>query len=347
MRIWIDHSNSPHPLLFSPVARSLEEAGHTILVTARDNAQTVELASQRWPDVTVIGGLSPKGRKAKARAMARRVLDLRRWAKSQRPDLALSHNSYGQLVAARTLNIPSVTAMDFEHQPANHLAFRLARTVLLPIALQPLNLHQQGATKAKTHFYPGLKEELYLADFSPDPTVLERLGVERSADHPLVVARPAPDRALYHSFENPLFVECLKVALRNPKATAVVLPRNNEQREALAALDLPRCVVPNHAVDSRTLMSQADLMIGAGGTMTREAALMGAPTVSLFAGRRPAVDRWLEEQGQMRIIERIEDLPEVTSQTHVDRFEHLRRRGEMLVSHFCHAVSGAPVQASS
>jgi len=38
----------------------------------------------------------------------------------------LSHNSYSQIVAARLLRIPVVTAMDFEHQPANHLAFRLA-----------------------------------------------------------------------------------------------------------------------------------------------------------------------------------------------------------------------------
>ena len=73
MRIWIDLSNSPHPLLFKPVARELEALGHSVAVTARDNAQTVELARERWPDVTVIGGPSPKGRKAKAQAKAQAV----------------------------------------------------------------------------------------------------------------------------------------------------------------------------------------------------------------------------------------------------------------------------------
>src|SRR5262245_30198900 len=136
MRIWIDLSNSPHPLLFKPIARRLEGLGHSVHITARDNAQTVELARERWPEVAVIGGPSPKGRKAKAQQIARRVNDLRRWAKDVKPDVALSHNSYAQIVAARTLRIPVVTAMDFEHQPANHLAFRLARKVLLPAALE-------------------------------------------------------------------------------------------------------------------------------------------------------------------------------------------------------------------
>jgi uncharacterized protein len=340
MRIWIDLSNSPHPLLFVPVARRLERRGHSVLVTARDNAQTVELARERWPGVDVIGGSSPKGRAAKARTMVQRVLGLRSWAREHAPDIALSHNSYGQIVAARTLGVPVVTAMDFEHQPANHLAFRLARTVLLPAALARTTVRRQGATSGKTNFYPGLKEEIYLADFQPDTALLERLGVGPGNGRTLVVARPAPDLALYHSFENPLFLECVKTVLRDPQATVVVLPRHGEQRRALSELNLERCIVPASALDSRTLMSQADLMIGAGGTMTREAALMGVPTVSLFAGQRPAVDTWLEANGFMRVLRSVDDLPAVTPQVRADRLATLRARGDRLVEHFCDAVTG-------
>ncbi len=339
MRIWIDLSNSPHPLLFGPVAHRLEAAGHSVHITARDNAQTIELARERWADFTVIGGKSPKGRPAKARAIYQRVADLRRWAATTRPDVALSHNSYAQIVAARTLRIPAVTAMDFEHQPANHLAFRLARTVLLPQALDQLGLHRQGATAAKTRFYPGLKEEVYLGDFEPDATLRHQLAI--TPDRKLVVARPAPDQAVYHSFENPLFVECVQAVLRDPQVTVVVLPRRPEQGQAIAALGLERCIVAERALDSRSLMSQAELMIGAGGTMTREAALMGVPTVSLFAGHRPAVDTWLESNGFMSIITDVRDLPALESRPHEDRLEALRRRGDMLVGHFCDAVEAA------
>ena len=37
--------------------------------------------------------------------------------------------------------------------------------------------------------------------------------------------------------------------------------------------------------------------------MTREAALMGVPTYSLFAGEQPAVDRELERQGLLRCLQ--------------------------------------------
>jgi predicted glycosyltransferase len=341
MRIWIDLSNSPHPLLFKPIATRLEALGHTVAVTARDNAQTVELARERWPEVAVIGGPSPKGRRAKAQAIAKRVAELRRWAREIEPHVALSHNSYSQIVAARLGRIPVVTAMDFEHQPANHLAFRLARRVLLPSALERFDLRRQGASARKTTYYPGLKEELYLADFEPDEGLLERLGIDLGSDGTLVVARPAPDQALYHSFENPIFLQCVEQVLRDPRTTVVVLPRHAGQREALAELALERCVVPERAVDSRSLMSQADLMIGAGGTMTREAALMGVPTLSLFAGRRPAVDDWLEDHGMMRTLRSVEDLPEVEPQPRADQMAELRERGTRLIEGFCDAVVAA------
>jgi predicted glycosyltransferase len=347
MRIWIDLSNSPHPLLFAPVARRLGEHGHAVVVTARDNAQTVELGRKRWPELTVIGGTSPKGRVAKARQMADRVSALARWAADAEPDVALSHNSYGQILAARRLAIPAVTAMDFEHQPANHLAFRLARLVLLPAALERSRVRRQGARNGKTRFYPGLKEELYLADFEPDADVLATVGLSPAPEELLVVARPEPDHAAYHSFQNPLFIECLRVVLRNPRVRVVVLPRRDDQRAALERLGLPRCVVAGRAVDSRSLLSQADLMIGAGGTMTREAALMGVPTVSLFAGRRPAVDRWLEEQGSMRVVTDVRDLPVVEHRPRSERLELLRDRGDRLVELFCDAVTaeaGSPVR---
>jgi predicted glycosyltransferase len=335
LRIWIDFSNSPHPLLFGPVISRLHSDGHEVLITARDNAQTVELARRRWPEVVVIGGPSPKGRRAKAKAIADRVLALRRWAKAERPALALSHNSYSQVVAARLTGIPSVTAMDFEHQPANHLAFRLATAVLLPEALRATGVRSQGAAPGKTRFYPGLKEELYLADFEPDAQILERIGITRDPGTALVVARPAPDLATYHQFENPLFLECVKSVLRDPRAVVVALPRHDAQRHALRELGGGRCIVPERAVDSRSLMTQADLLIGAGGTMTREAALMGVRTVSLFAGRQPAVDRWLVENGMMQVLTSVDELPSMEAQPRADRLVQLRERGDVLVEHFC------------
>ena len=65
--------------------------------------------------------------------------------------------------------------------------------------------------------------------------------------------------------------------------------------------------------------------------MTREGALLGVPTVSLFAGRTPAVDRWLEERGALRRVRAIADLPAVRRRESEPREPaELRARGERL-----------------
>jgi predicted glycosyltransferase len=342
MKVWVDLSNSPHPLLFAPVARRLEELGHTIQVTARDNAQTVDLARERWPDVNVIGGESPAGRVGKGAALACRITSLSRWARHHRPDVALSHNSYSQIAAARLARVPVVTAMDFEHQPANHLAFRLADAILVPQVMPLEAIRPFGAITGKLHRYPGLKEELYLGDFQPDVEVLRRVRVERADDTVLVVVRTPPTRALYHRFENPLFRGVLETLGRQRRVRAVALVRHDEQRAAIAELGLENITVPETAIDSRSLTYMADLVVGAGGTMTREAALMGIPTLSAFAGRQPAVDRALEDEGR---LQRLEDLTQVERVERKPRppesVDRLRERGEKILQVFLGAIESA------
>jgi uncharacterized protein len=290
MRIWLDLSNSPHVLLFAPVARRLTARGHTVLVTARDNAQTVELARQTWPTVDVIGDESPRGVKAKGGALARRVRPLLVWARANDVDVALSHNSYAQIIAAAIRRIPAVTAMDFEHQPANHLAFRLSTRVLLPRALAGNEkVRRQGAGR-RARYYEGFKEEIALGGFEPDTEILNGIGVDAGPGTIVVVARTPPSRALYHRFENPLFLNALEQISSDVRSRCVVLCRHREQRDELRRLRLANCTIPDRAVDSRSLMAAADLVLGAGGTMTREAALLGVPTISVFAGRRPAAE---------------------------------------------------------
>lgn len=341
MRLWIDLSNSPHALLFAPVARRLEELGHTVFVTARDNAQTVALARGYWPEVEVVGDESPPGRVAKTRVLVGRIEALRRIARRERPDAALSHNSYAQIVAAKLAGIRSVTAMDYEFQPLNHLAFRLADTVLLPEAMRSANPARQGARDRKTRYYPGFKEEIYVGDFRPDDGVLDALGIGETGGRSLVVIRTPPSRAVYHRFGNALFDAAVRTLGSDPAVLCVVLPRHREQLRELTSLGLPSLFVAPSAVDARSLMYRADLVIGAGGTMTREAALLGTPTVSIFAGTPPAVDRELVARGLLRRAEDIETiLPVVPRPSPPIALSTLRQRSAVLVEWLLPHVTG-------
>jgi predicted glycosyltransferase len=339
VKVWIDLSNSPHPLLFKPVAARLEELGHDVLVTARDNAQTVELGRQTWSGLEVIGGPAAAGKRRKAEAIAGRARDLWRWARTHRPDVALSHNSYAQIVAARLAGVRAVTAMDYEFQPANHIAFRFANRILFPEALRDVDLRRQGARAGKVAYYPGLKEELYLGDFEPAPEIASELGVELQPGELLVVARTPPTGAAYHDFETPLFESVLRHVVVNDSAHVVVLPRREEQGAEIRLLGLPRVTVPTRSVDSRSLVYAADLFLGAGGTMTREAALLGIPTLSLFAGRSPAVDRYLEREGKLRRITSVDEVGEVSpSRTERVSLEQIRARAAGLIGDFVAAA---------
>lgn len=292
-RIWIDLANSPHVPLFAALRPELEREGHEVVLTARDHAQTVELAAREWDDVEVIGGGSPGGRIGKALAVVRRARDLVAFARRCRPDIALSHGSYAQIVAARLAGIPAVTMMDYEHQPANHLSFRLASRVVVPEVFPGRELRRAGGA-AKAIRYPGFKEEAYLRSFEPDPAVLDEVGAK--GGDLIVLMRPPPEGALYHRAANPRFDETLSEALLGG-ARVIVLPRDAAQRDRYRALG---AVVPSQSVDARSLAALADLVIGAGGTMNRESALLGTPTYTVFGERLGAVDVELIRAGRMR-----------------------------------------------
>jgi predicted glycosyltransferase len=296
-RVWVDLSNSPHPILFEPIVDELRRAGHEVFLTARDHAQTLPLARERWPEVEVIGAPSPPGRAAKVRAIAARAARLARFARDKKLDVAVSHNSYAQAVAARRVGIPCVTAMDYEYQPANHIAFRFAQRILVPEEYPDRLLRAQGGTARKVWRYDGFKEEVYLQRFTPSAQVLAELNL--AAGEPFFVARPSPAGATYHQFENPLFDRALSYVLSRGEAKVVLLPRRAGDVRAFQNVPPERQIVPDRPVDTRSLLYYATAMLGAGGTMNREAALLGTPVFGLYSGRLAALDRRLIRQGRL------------------------------------------------
>jgi predicted glycosyltransferase len=294
VRVWVDLTNSPHVLVMRPVIERLRAAGHDVEVTARDFAQTLELCERFGIEHTPIGRHRGERRLSKAAGLAQRSAALARWARPRGFDLALGHGSNDVTVAASLLRVPSATAFDYEWARVQHtINCGLARAVVVPDAIPPERLRPYGATEGKLRRYPGLKEEYYLADFEPDPTVLDELGIDRG--QPLTVVRTPPEVSLYHRFESPLFAQVLD-RLRGTQA--VVLPRTPEQRAEIVARG--GLIIPEHAVDAQSLVAFADLVVSAGGTMNREAVALGTPVMTTFAGRLGAVDERLVAEGRLQ-----------------------------------------------
>lgn len=309
MLIWIDLANSPHVPFFRALIPEFERRGHKVLVTARRFAQTVELACAAKIAHVVIGGHGGAGLAGKAGNLIGRTAALVRWARGHGIDLAVSHNSYAQTAAARSLGIKSVTLMDYEYQPANHLAFRFANRVIVPRAFPDEALRRYGASTKKVRRYNGTKEDVYLADFVIDPTfadTLKEMGI--GANDVLVIVRPPANEALYHRFENELFDELVNRLCSRPDAKIILLARSEKQRAAYSSRECANMIVPRCALDGANLIAHADIVISAGGTMNREAAALGVPAATIYAGKWAAIDEELVCEGRLLRIRTKEDL---------------------------------------
>jgi len=309
MRVWVDFTNTAHVLVLRPLIELLEHEGHEVTLTARPLSHTVELLDEWGHPYTTLGSYGGATRLGKARAAAARLPRMLRFGRGRSFDCALAHGSTDLPPAARALGVPNTTMLDYEWAVLQHnVNCRLASLVLAPDAIPLDRLARYGARPPKLVRYPGLKEEYYLSWFEPDTSVLDRLGLDPAGL--LCVVRTAPSYALYlGGSENPVLPRVLDRLVEAGDTHTVVLARNAEQVEAIGSLGLPRVTVPRHAVDGRSLVAMADLLVSAGGTMNREAAVLGTPAVSIFEGRLGAVDEMLIAQGRLKLLsdpERIE-----------------------------------------
>lgn len=306
MRVWIDLTNAPHAVVLAPLVRALEARGDTVEVTARDYGQTLEIARLQGLEPVVTGHHGGAGRLGKGRAAADRVRGLHAWARERGFDAALAHGSTDQPMVARLLGIPATTMFDYEYAVLQHtLNCRLAVRTLVPEAIPPDRLARYGARGARLVRYPGLKEEYALAGFEPDPAVGAAFT---PGGELLAVLRPPPELALYHRFANDVFGDVLERLAETDEVVTVVLPRTAEQGARIRELALPGVVVPEHALDGQSLVAAADLVVSAGGTMNREAAVLGTPVYTTFAGRMGGVDERLLRDGRLRRLDRAADV---------------------------------------
>jgi uncharacterized protein len=304
-RVWIDLTNSPHVVFFRPILRRLDAAGVEVIVTARDFAQTLGLLDRFAIPHTVIGRHGGASVRGKAFGLVRRSTALTRFGRGRHLDQAVSHGSNDLAVAARLLRLHSTVLHDYEGATGMHrVNFRLADKVIVPQVIPFESLAALGLDRRRYRSYPGLKEQVALADFEPDAQVPEELGLDRG--RPIVVLRPPATMSLYHrGLENTVFDDVLARLLASD-CQVVLLPRTPEQAAGFAGR--PGIVMPERPVDGPSLVWAADAVISAGGTMNREAAVLGVPTWTTFAGALGAVDRQLIAEGRLQVLEHADAL---------------------------------------
>jgi uncharacterized protein len=306
-KIWIDIDNSPHVPFFIPIIAALQHRGHKILLTARDTYQVCELLDFHRLDCRVVGSHWGKNRVLKTLGTLGRAARLVPLALAEKPDLAVSLVSRAQILACRALGIPMVVTFDYEF--VEKMNFLRPDWILVPDVM-PASV--SGVARKAVFHYPGLKEDVYVPGFRPDPALKSNLGVRES--DLLVTLRPPATLAHYHNPESDtLMIAALEYLTRREDVSVVLLPRNFHQSEELRkewadAIALRKIIIPERVLDGLNLIWNSDLVISGGGTMNREAAALGVPVYSIFRGKIGAVDRRLADTGRLSLLECVEDI---------------------------------------
>jgi uncharacterized protein len=310
MRVWVDLDNSPHVHFFAPILRRLQANGIEPFVTVRNFAQTVELARWYGMDFQVVGEhRTPRSTAGRVASTVQRAAQLAYHMRGKHLSLALSHGSRALLLASRALGVPALTFYDYEFV-SSKVFYKFSHRVFVPDVIPDQRLTEPGRKDSKLVRYPGLKEEVYVYDFEPNPSVLETLRLDRS--RPIVTVRPPATWAHYHNpHSEELFRALMERLGREPNVQVVVLCRTKAQAQELC----PRYAskggpfhFPESAVDALSLMCYCDFVFSGGGTMCREAALLGAKAYSTFGGKLGAVDEWLARDGRLILLRRVEEI---------------------------------------
>jgi uncharacterized protein len=304
-RIWIDLDNTPHVPLFNPVIRELRNHSYEVVTTARDCAQTCGLADLFRLDYQRIGRHYGKNRLMKVGGTVLRAMQLARVLSKQGISLAVSHGSRAQMLAAVLMKVPSLVMMDYEHVKG----MIKPGWVMIPEVINGASL---PGSKDRILRYPGIKEDLYVPEFRPDPTIKGQLGLSESDI--VVTIRPPANEAHYHNPESEaLFLGAVNRLGSVENARMVILPRNEGQISLIQNVWKEWCanrkiVIPEKVVDGLNLLWHSDFAISGGGTMNREAAALEVPVYSIFRGKIGDVDRYLSSTGRLVLLESLEDV---------------------------------------
>lgn len=298
--VWIDVDNSPHVLFFRPIIEQLRKRDVNVFITARDYAQVLDLLNLFGIEYKKVGRHYGKNILLKYLGTLLRALELIVVVFRKKPSLAISHGSRSQIIAGKILGIKVAAAFDYEY----------AEFIPLfepDIALVPEMIPEEKTMSLKNVFrYKGIKEDVYVPYFKPNPGIREKLGIKSSK---IVIAiRPPASLAHYHTLQSDkLFKELLELLKDSEKTYIIITPRTKDQEAEIRSqwkeeFRTGKFYIPAEVMNGLDIIWNSDLVVSGGGTMIREAAALNVPAYSTFGGKVGAVDNYLESIGRLIIL---------------------------------------------
>lgn len=297
MKIWFDVLTPKQVMFFGPAVSLLREKGHEVLCTSRKYREATALARLKGLDVEIVGSHGEAGRYEKLVASSERTLELAKVVDRFAPDVAVTFSSPEGARVAFGLGIKHVGFNDSPHSgPVARLTVPLMSKLLCPWVIPYSAWTRLGIARKDITRYRALDPAAWLKRMPPD---------DSKADRKIVLVRLEESKASYiadKGLASQLLADAA-VSEFSRLADVVVLCRYQDQIEEAKKRYAGKAQVPEDVFDGASLIRRASLFVGAGGTMSAEAALLGVPTISI-APVRFYVEEYLVRTG---ILARTQD----------------------------------------
>ena len=277
MRIWYDACTGKHMRYGSAISQRLRKKGHKIIFTTRKHPDTIPLAQILGEKPVIVGEYKPSSLADRLEESSRRVLEFSKMFRNNPPDIAIAHQSVELCRTAFGLGIPIILTADTPHAIAvNRLTIPFASTVVASKALPSKFLKEQGAKKVI--YFDGVDEVAWIKDSKPKP--------EFQLKKPLIIVRQIESKAVYAKNR---IDHSNKIIKQLESLGNVQFIQRYKTKEEYSNKE--------RFVDSANLVSYADLVISAGGTLAREAALRGVPSLVISEIGKTYVNEYLAKRG--------------------------------------------------
>ncbi len=279
MKIWYDALTGKHLRYGVAIARQLRKVGHEVTVTNRKHPDTLPMAEYLNEKVIVVGKYDPRSLLTRLREGTKRQLAFSRIFGNDPPDAAISHGSADQCRVAFGLGKPIISTVDTPYAEAVHkLTLPLSKYIVASKAI-PKEVLQQYNVDGEIVNFNSVDEVAWIKNFRP--------MIQFDFGRPLIVVRQLEEKATYAQNRIDLFLLAKKLT----KLGKVVFLSRYDRKQS------KNLIISNGFIDSASLVAQADLFVGVGGTITREAALQGTPSIVVKVFSEQYVNDFLAKKG--------------------------------------------------
>ena len=298
-KIWIDINTPKQVVYFNRLIKIFQDNGYEVIVTSRIYRELNQMLEMYEIKAFIAGKHGGKTLRGKLEASLDRAKRLTEIVSKEKPDILISLNSDVAARVAFGLQIPHISSSDCPFATAiNKLTCPLLTKLLTPKAIKLEEWLQFGITADKIIQYDAVDSVAWVKYLKPDPEILSDLQLKE--DDLIIVLRPEETFAAYVldlGIEEPVIFPTIRGILQEfPEAKIIALPRYEEHIKQFKQTFQDKIIIPEKVIDVPSLLNFASLVMGFGGTITQEGAIMGIPAISCYKGELWC-DDYLEEKG--------------------------------------------------